>query len=131
MSKKSGIGKFLLGLGIGAGLGVLFAPKKGSETRAELKQKLDDLVAKVKEIDPSEVKEELERKISEIKEELADLDKEKALSIAKSKAKAIARKTDELVKIAVDKCSPVVNKAANDITKIKNIFFIIVTLYKF
>ena len=45
MSKKSGIGKFLLGLGIGAGLGVLFAPKKGSETRAELKQKLDDLVA--------------------------------------------------------------------------------------
>ena len=115
MSKKSGIGKFLLGLGIGAGLGVLFAPKKGSETRAELKQKLDDLITKVKEIDPSEVKEELERKISEIKEELADLDKEKALNIAKSKAKAIARKTDELVKIAVDKCSPVVNKAANDV----------------
>jgi len=29
-------------LGIGAGLGILFAPKSGKETRAELKEKLDD-----------------------------------------------------------------------------------------
>ena len=33
---KNGWGKFILGLGIGAGLGILFAPKKGSETRQEL-----------------------------------------------------------------------------------------------
>ena len=29
MSKKSGLGKFLLGAGIGIGLGLLFAPKSG------------------------------------------------------------------------------------------------------
>ena len=38
--KKSGLGKFLVGAGIGAGLGILFAPKSGSETRKELKQKI-------------------------------------------------------------------------------------------
>ena len=37
-NKKSGMGKFLAGLGIGAGLGILFAPKSGEETRKELKE---------------------------------------------------------------------------------------------
>ena len=41
MSKKSGVGKFIAGAVLGAGLGILFAPKKGSETRKDLKEKLD------------------------------------------------------------------------------------------
>ena len=43
-SKKSGLGKFLLGAGIGVGLGILFAPKSGKETRADLKKKMDNLI---------------------------------------------------------------------------------------
>ena len=35
MSRKKGIGKFVFGAAIGAGLGLLFAPKKGSELRFE------------------------------------------------------------------------------------------------
>ena len=54
MSKKKGFGKFLAGVGIGAGLGILFAPKKGSETRRELKQKLNEMLEKAKNVDIEE-----------------------------------------------------------------------------
>ena len=37
--KKSGIGKFVAGAAVGASLGILFAPKKGSETREKIKKK--------------------------------------------------------------------------------------------
>ena len=118
--KKSGLGKFLLGAAVGAGLGILFAPKKGSETRQELKEKLDELANKVKGIDVSEVKNSIEQKIAEIKEELSDLDKEKVLKIAKEKGNAIKEKSEELVELAVAKGTPVLQKAAEEV-RIKTI----------
>lgn len=35
-----GVGAFAAGVALGAGLGVLFAPRSGSETRAAIKQRL-------------------------------------------------------------------------------------------
>ena len=113
--KKSGLGKFLAGAAVGAGLGVLFAPKKGSETRKELKQKLDELVAKAKEINIDEVKENIENKVEEIKAELEDLDKEKVLKIAKQKAKEVEAKANELLKYAIEKGTPVLEKTASTV----------------
>lgn len=109
---KKGTGKFILGAAIGAGLGLLFAPKAGKELRKDLKVKMDDLLNKVKEIDPVKLKEDFDNKLSEIKSELEDLDKEKVLKIAKKKGKEIKKKADELVAMAVEKGTPVLKDAA-------------------
>lgn len=113
--KKNGTGKFFLGALLGAGLGLLFAPKKGSETREELKLKLNDLVSKVKEIRVDEVTELIEEKIDELKKELEDLDKEKILKIAKEKAVLVKEKAEELVNLAVDKGTPILRDAAMEV----------------
>lgn len=113
--KKNGTGKLLAGLAIGAGLGVLFAPKKGSDTRKELKAKFDDLINKAKELDMNEVKEAIETKIFELKEQLADLDKEKVIEIAKKKARDIQDAAEDLVEYAIEKGTPVLEKAANSV----------------
>ena len=115
MGKKGGFGKFLIGATIGAGIALLFAPQEGSKTRKQLKMKLDELGKKIKTIDASEVKENIEAKIAEIKTDLQELDKEKVLEYAKLKANNIRKKSDELVKLAVKKGTPVVKKTANEL----------------
>ena len=54
MSKKSGIGSLLLGGAIGAGIALLFAPKKGEELRKDLLEKISELCDKLKDIDEDE-----------------------------------------------------------------------------
>ena len=112
-NRRNGLGKFLAGVGIGAGLGILFAPKSGKETRKDLKNKLDEFVNEVRNIDINEVKDEFLKKVDEIKVELEDLDKEKVAKIAKEKAEDLKKKANELVEL--EKGTPVLESAANDV----------------
>ena len=66
MSKK-GMGKFVAGAAIGAGLGLLFAPKKGSETRKDLKEKTKKVANDIKNIDKEELKNKFDQKVKELK----------------------------------------------------------------
>ena len=112
---KKGWGKFVIGAGIGAGLGFLFAPKKGSEIRAELKEKADELINKAKEIKPEEISKTFEKKVNELKNELKDLDKEKVLKIAKEKGELVKEKAGDLVNLAKEKGTPILEDAANEL----------------
>jgi len=116
MSRK-GMGKFILGSMLGAGIGMLLTPKKGSELRKDLSNKLTELLNKAKEIDVNEVKEEVTIKISEIKEEIKDLDKEKALGIAKEKSEQLKVKIEELLALAKEKGTPVLEDSVKEVKK--------------
>ena len=113
MSKK-GIGKLLASIGLGVGIGMLFAPKKGSETREDLKNAMNELIGKAKNVDLKEVKEKVEEKIKEIKEELKDLDKEKALELAKEKGEQIKQKISDLADYVKEKGTPVLEDAGEE-----------------
>lgn len=110
--KKSGFGKFLLGAGLGVGLGMLFSPKTGKENRDSLKKKIDELIIKIKDIDSEEVKQNIVQKVDQIMNEISDLDKEKVFKIAKKKSEDIKNKTEELVEYVVEKGTPILEKTA-------------------
>lgn len=116
MSKK-GFGKFLGGLALGAGIGILLAPDKGENTRKILKKKIEELIAKAKDVDLDEVKDELLYKIETLQGELATLDKEKVKEIALSQAEVIKVKAEELYRYAIEKGTPAVESAANEVRK--------------
>ena len=111
--KKKTAAALLGGAAIGAGLGILFAPKSGKETRAELKVKLDELISKAKEVDMDDVREYVVRRSEEIEKALKELDKEKVLKIAQKKAQEIQKAAKDLVLYAKEKGQPVLEDAAN------------------
>ena len=115
--RRNGLGKFVGGLALGAGLGLLFAPDSGENTRKMLQKKLEDLVKKVKEIDPEEVKDELLYKVETLQAELKSLDKEKVKEMAAKKAREIKEKKEDIYKYAIEKGTPVVEKAADNVRR--------------
>ena len=115
--RKGGFGKFVGGLALGAGLGLLLAPDNGKNTRKVLKKKVDELLDRLKEVDLDEVKDELLFKAETLQAELAALDKEKAKDLALEQAQNIKAKAEELYKYAIEKSTPVVEKAADEVRK--------------
>ena len=116
MSRKSGgLFKLLAGIGIGVGAGMLLAPKSGEELRKDLAKKINELLDKAKEIDVNEVAEDFKKKVNDLKKDIEDLDKEKALAIAKTKGEELKVKANDLLAIAKEKGTPVLEKTAEEV----------------
>ena len=115
MSKKRGLGGFVLGAGIGAAISLLFAPKKGSELRKDIKAKLDEFMGNVEKLTLEDVKNEFNKKVENIKKELDDLDKEKVLKIAKQKGDELKDQAEDLLKLAKEKGNDVLEGIAKDL----------------
>lgn len=112
MSKKS---NFVLGALTGVGLGILFAPKSGKETRKDLANKINELIDYAKDIDIEEIKNAIIVKTKELENTIKELDKETAKQLIVDKSNEVKIKAQELVDLAIEKGTPVVEKAAKEV----------------
>ncbi len=112
MARRSGLGTLLIGGAIGAGIALLFAPKKGEELRKDLLEKISDLCDRINELDEEDVKVAIENKVKEIKKGIEDLDSEKVKNIAIEKGEVLKEKSAELVEFAKEKGTPALEKTA-------------------
>lgn len=115
--KKGKIGALIAGIGIGAAAGMLLAPKSGEETRKDIKNQAKKLGKKVKDIDLNEVKENLVRDFDKFKNEMKDMDKEKAMKLAKEQGTKLLNSCEDLINAAKEKSVPMIEKTAKDIKK--------------
>lgn len=106
---------FFTGALVGAGLGILLAPKEGSETRNDLKKSFSLLVDTIKDIDVEESKAFLMNKVKDIRDELSSINSDLAKQAAEEKVEIITEKCDELVSDAREIGAPVVEKVALEV----------------
>lgn len=117
MSKHSSLSKFIVGAGIGFGVGLLVAAKSGKETRKDIKNKFEELEDKLRNLSYDDLKDGAIEKLDELKVKINELDQEKASELIKDKVLDIKDKLTELSRYIKRKSSPVVK---NIIAEINN-----------
>lgn len=115
--KKSKLGALVAGIGIGAAAGLLLAPKSGEETRKDIQKKAKQIGKKVKDIDLNQVKEDLVKEFDKFKNEMKDMDKDKAMKLAKEQGTKLLDKCEDLITMAKEKSAPMIEKTGKDIKK--------------
>ena len=89
-------GKFIAGIGIGTIVGMLFAPKKGSELREDLKEKSQELYDKAQNITKEDVETLVKNTIEEIKLAIDEFDMEEFKDTTSTKLSEVKGKLEEL-----------------------------------
>ena len=117
MSRRGSFGSLLLGGAIGAGIALLFAPKKGEDLRKDLLAKISELCDKLKDVDSEEVKKTIEKKVNEIKTGIDELDSEKVKKAAVKKGEELKAKAGDLVAYAKEKGEPALIDSSEAVLK--------------
>lgn len=97
------VGAMVGGALIGGAAGILFAPKKGSETREDIKNTINNILEKTKAIDKDSIKKYVEKRLEELNKDLVKLDELDSYKKAKKQAKKIIKKIDKLIKYTTKK----------------------------
>lgn len=113
---KGGLGKFLVGAGIGFGIGLLVAAKPGKETREDIKKKFKELEEKFKSLDYNDLKAGALNKLEDLKMKLNDLDQEKVESIAKEKIEDIKIALENVSNSVKKKSAPIIKKITDELS---------------
>ena len=85
------------GIVLGGTLGVLFAPRKGSETREKIKLTFVNLKNKVSKIEEEDIKYHIEKKLNEIDDDIEVLEGTLEFKKAKKQAKKVIKKINKLI----------------------------------
>ena len=96
---------------------MLLAPKSGEETRKDIQKKAKQIGKKVKDIDLNQVKEDLVKEFDKFKNEMKDMDKDKAMKLAKEQGTKLLAKCEDLINMAKEKSAPMIEKTGKDIKK--------------
>lgn len=91
------------GVIIGGTLGILFAPRKGSETREKIKESFTNIKDKVLNINEDDVRHYIEKKLNEIDEDIEILDNTFEYKKAKKRAKKVIKKINKLISYTTKK----------------------------
>lgn len=121
------LGKLIAGIGIGTVIGMLCAPKKGSELRKDIKDKSKDLYDKAQNISKEDIQELINNTIDEIKLAIDEFDADEFKENAGQKINEVKSKLEELA-VSVKSSEEYANfkesvtKVSNDVTtKLKEI----------
>lgn len=91
------------GIVLGGTLGVLFAPRKGSETREKIKLTFVNLKNKVSKIEEEDIKYYIEKKLNEIDDDIEVLEGTLEFKKAKKQAKKVIKKINKLINYTTKK----------------------------
>jgi len=115
------IGKFIAGVGIGTVVGMLLAPKKGSELRQNLKDKSQELYDKAQNMTKEDIESLVNNTIDEIKQAIEEFDLDEFKETTGAKLSNLKDKLEQLansIKSSDEYANfkEAVNKVSTDLT---------------
>ncbi len=114
MDKNSNtLGTFTFGMLIGLGIGLLFAPKSGTETRSDIKNKFNSMMGNNKD----DLNFLIELTKEKINDSIKSLKKEKVLEKASEKVSEIKEYCDEIIEMSLETGGEAIEKATKKFKK--------------